>query len=261
MGRGERYGALVVRVLILGGTTEASELARALDGRSDLDVVTSFAGRTATPRAPAGRTRIGGFGGPAGLAEYLREAEIDVLLDATHPFAAHMRHHAATAGGAAGIPRVRVERPPWVATAGDEWIKVSDLAAAAREVVGRGRVFLTIGRTELDEFGAYDDVWFLVRSIEAPDPLPMKRVSVVLDRGPFTVESERSLMTGHAIDVLVTKNSGGRAAAAKLFVARELEIPVVMVERPTNPSGPIVETVAAALGWLSEVVPEVDQSG
>lgn len=259
--RCERYGSPMARALILGGTTEASELARALDDRVGLDVTTSFAGRTPSPRASAGRSRVGGFGGADGLADYLRRNDVDVLLDATHPFAARMRWHAAEAAVSAEIPRIRVERPPWVATADDQWVAVGDLAEAARAVAGRGRVFLTVGRTALDEFAACDDVWFLVRSINPPEPPGLAGAHAILDRGPFTVEGERALMIEHGIDVVVTKNSGGTAAAAKLSAARELGITVVMVERPPNPIGRRVDTVAAALDWLTELGFGIDQSG
>lgn len=259
----------MVAVLILGGTTEASELARALDERTGVDVVTSFAGRTVSPRAAAGRTRVGGFGGASGLARYLQDEAVDVLLDATHPFARQMRWNAADAADSAGIPRLRVERPPWRPgdfadrtadrTAG--WTVVSDLAAAARAVTGPGRVFLTIGRTELGAFAGCDATWFLVRSIDPPDPLPLPRAVGIRGRGPFTEERERALMTEHSIDTLVTKNSGGTAAVAKLAVAEALGVPVVMVERPPNPPGPLVETVTAALVWLADADVELDQSG
>src|SRR5262245_11322586 len=182
------------RVLILGGTTEASALSRALAPRDGLDVVTSFAGLTDEPRAPAGRTRVGGFGGAEGLANYLRAERIDVLVDATHPFAAQMRWNARTAADEIGVPRIRVERPAWRAQPGDAWISVPDLDGAADTVQAHRRVFLTTGRKELAPFAECRDTWFLVRSIERPDPMPLAQAEVVLDRGPFTVEGERALL-------------------------------------------------------------------
>ena len=241
------------RVLILGGTTEATALARALGDRPDLDVTTSFAGRTSSPAAPAGRTRVGGFGGVPGLARYLRASGIDVLVDATHPFAARMRWHAFEAAGTVGVPCVRVERPGWSAGAGDRWIRVADLPAAARAVVEGGyrRVLLTTGRTELAPFAACAGVWFLVRSIERPDPQPLPDASVVLARGPFTLAGERALMTSHRIDAVVTKDSGGEATASKLAAARDLGLPVIVVDRPPSPPGPLVRSVDEALAWLA----------
>jgi precorrin-6A/cobalt-precorrin-6A reductase len=240
------------RVLILGGTTEAAALARALGDRPDIDVTTSYAGRTSSPTAPAGRTRVGGFGGAAGLAEYLRDEGVDVLMDATHPFAARMRWHAFEAAGVVGVPCVRVERPGWSASPGDRWVRVADLAAAAPAVIEGGyrRVLLTTGRTELGPFAACSGVWFLVRSIEPPDPQPLPHAEVVLARGPFTVAGERALMREHRIDAVVTKDSGGEATAAKLVAARELGLPVIVVDRPPSPPGPLVRTVDEALAWL-----------
>lgn len=245
-----------VRVLLLGGTSEASALARALDARPGVAVTTSFAGRTSAPTAPAGATRVGGFGGPEGLAAHLRAERVDVLVDATHPFAAHMRWHAAAAAGAVGIPRLRVERPAWQPGPGDSWVAVADLDAAARAVADGGyrRVFLSTGRTELAPFARCAGVWFLVRSVEPPDGLPLADAEVVLARGPFTVEGELALLRDHAIDAVVTKNSGADATAAKLAAARRLGLPVVMVERPDSPPGPLVSSVDAALAWLDEAV-------
>jgi precorrin-6A/cobalt-precorrin-6A reductase len=240
------------RVLILGGTSEASALARALADRDDVEVTTSYAGRTSAPTAPAGRTRVGGFGGAAGLAEYLRADGVDVLVDATHPFAARMRWHAVEAARAVGTPRLRVERPAWEPGEGDRWVRVADLAAAARAVTAGGyrRVLLTTGRTELAPFAACPGAWFLVRSIETPDPQPLPRAEILLARGPFTVPGELALMSEHRIDAVVTKNSGGAATAAKLVAASELGLPVVVVDRPPSPAGPLVRSIDDALAWI-----------
>ena len=245
-----------VRVLVLGGTSEASGLARALAGRPGVEVTTSFAGRTSAPVAAAGRTRVGGFGGPEGLARHLRDASVDVLVDATHPFAARMRWHAASAAAAAGVPRLRLERPAWQPVPGDRWVPVADLDAAAAAVAAGGhrRVLLTTGRTELAPFAACPDTWFLVRSVEPPDPLPLPRAEVLLARGPFTVEGELGLLAAHAIDAVVTKNSGGDATAAKLTAARRRGVPVVIVERPPSPPGPHAPTVADALAWMDTIL-------
>ena len=246
----------LVRVLVLGGTSEASGLARALADRPGLEVTTSFAGRTAAPVAAAGRARVGGFGGPAGLARYLRDESVDVLVDATHPFAARMRWHAAAAATDVGIPRLRVERPAWRPQPGDQWVEVADLDAAAAAVTAGGyrRVLLTTGRMELAPFAACPATWFLVRSIERPDPLPLPDAEALVARGPFTVEGELALLDEHRIDAVVTKNSGGDATAAKLTAARRRGLPVVLVERPPSPPGPHATTVAEALAWLDGVV-------
>lgn len=243
-----------VRVLLLAGTTEAAALARHLDGRDGVELTASFAGRTSAPRQIASRQRVGGFGGAGGMASYLAHERIDAVIDATHPFAAHMRWNAADACDRAGIPRVRVERPPWTATAADRWTHVAHLADAPAAIGGASRVFLTTGRQDLAPFAGMADVWFLVRSIEAPDPMPLANAEVILDRGPFSVEGERSLLADHRIEVLVTKNSGGEAAAAKLTAAAELGVEVVMVDRPASPPGPQVSTVDGAVAWLNGVV-------
>jgi precorrin-6A/cobalt-precorrin-6A reductase len=239
-------------VLVLGGTSEASGLARALAERPGVDVTTSFAGRTTAPVAAAGRTRVGGFGGVAGLAAHLRDEGVDVLVDATHPFAARMRWHAAEAATEVGIPRLRVERPAWEPVPGDRWVPVADLDAAAAAVTAAGyrRVLLTTGRTELAPFAACPTTWFLVRSVEAPEGLPLRDAEVLLARGPFTVEGELALLDAHGIDAVVTKNSGGDATAAKLAAARARSLPVVIVERPPSPPGPWAATVPEALAWL-----------
>ena len=200
---------------------------------------------------------MGGFGGTAGLAAFLRDEGVDVLVDATHPFAAVMRWHAADAAAEVGVPRLRLERPPWVAVAGDRWVRVPDLAGAAAAVTAGGfrRVLLTTGRTELAPFAACPGVRVVVRSIEPPDPQPLADAEVVLDRGPFTVEGERSLMAGRGIDAVVTKDSGGSATAAKLVAARELGLPVVVVDRPPSPGGPTAATVGEALAWVVAQLP------
>lgn len=244
-----------VRVLLLGGTSEASALARALDARPGVAVTTSFAGRTSAPTAAAGATRVGGFGGAEGLTAHLRRERVDVLIDATHPFAAHMRWHAAAAADEVGIPRLRVERPAWQPGPGDRWVEVADLDAAAQAVADGGyrRVFLSTGRTELAPFARCTAVWFLVRSVEPPDGLPLADAEVVLARGPFTVEGEVALLRHHGVDAVVTKNSGADATAAKLAAARRLGLPVVMVERPPSPPGPLVTSVDEALAWSAGV--------
>ena len=247
------------RILILGGSTEASALARHLAPLSGCEVVVSYAGRTRERVATPGEVRVGGFGGVDGLVRYLREAAVDVLLDATHPFAAHMPFHAAAAGEATGVPRLRVCRPPWRARPDDDWRPVPDLAAAAAEVgaLGARRVFLTTGRQELVPFAGVPGVWFLVRAIEPPEPMPLLDATVVLARGPFEEADEVALLTEHRIDAVVSKNSGGSAAIAKLAAARRLGIPVVMVDRPPAPAGPVAPTVDDALAWLAGVAPSL----
>jgi precorrin-6A/cobalt-precorrin-6A reductase len=237
------------RVLVLGGTGEARRLATALV-EAGADVLSSLAGRVADPVLPPGRVRIGGFGGVEGLAEAL--AEVDAVVDATHPFAAGMTANAAAAAAATGRPLLRLQRPGWTAGPGDDWRWVASLAEAAAAVAGREAVFLTTGRQGLAAFaGLAGEV--LVRSVDPPEPPLPARCTVVLARGPFTVEEETALMREHAVDVLVTKDSGGAMTAAKLTAARDLGVPVVLVRRPPLPPGvPVAATVEKALDWLAD---------
>ena len=241
-----------MRVLILAGTSEAAALAEACAGRSGLETISSLAGRTRVPRPLPGELRVGGFGGAAGLEGFLRARAVDRLVDASHPFAAQISRHAAAACHAAGVPRLRLLRPPWRALAGDRWLEVASLAAAARLLPETGqRAFLTVGHKELGAFAGVPRVWFLIRTIEPPAGLALERALYLQARGPFTLADELALLRRHAVDVLVTKASGGDATYAKLAAARSLGLPVIMVQRPPPPAGPVVGSVAAALAWLS----------
>lgn len=238
-------------VLILGGTGEARELAARLAARPGLRVVSTLAGRVRAPRLPAGEVRIGGFGGPAGLAAWLRAEHVTAIIDATHPFAARISSSAAAAAAETGIPMILLRRPGWTAVAGDDWRWVDSLldAAALLPAAGR-RAFLTTGRQGLASFVDVPDTWFLVRCVDPPTgPLP-PRMHLLLDRGPYTVDGELSLMTSHGVDVLITKDSGGDLTSAKLTAARILGLPVIMVRRPPAPAVPMVATVEEALTWL-----------
>jgi precorrin-6A/cobalt-precorrin-6A reductase len=239
-----------VRILILGGTGEARELAAEL-AVAGADVISSLAGRVSRPRLPDGQVRIGGFGGADGLAAYLRAERITNLVDATHPFAETITANAARAAAEAGVPRLVLRRPGWAAE--PSWETVPDIRAAAatvRDWPGEA-VFLTTGRRDLATFAADDRHQFLVRTVDPPDgPVP-PRMTLILDRGPYAVESEYSLMQQHRIGLLVTKNSGGAMTAAKLTAARDLGVQVVMVARPSLPPGSTVAaTVPEVLRWL-----------
>ncbi|MFI0817787.1 cobalt-precorrin-6A reductase [Streptomyces sp. NPDC021098] len=239
-------------VLILGGTTEARRLAAELDGDPALRVTSSLAGRVAAPRLPAGQVRIGGFGGPEGMARWLREHQVDALIDATHPFADTISHNAARAAAAVHVPLLALRRPGWVAGPGDRWHPAASLEEAARLLPDLGeRIFLTTGRMGLAAFAHLTDRWFLVRSVDAPQPPVPPRMEVILDRGPFTLQDEAALLSRHRIDVLVTKDSGAGATAPKLTAARDAGIPVVVVQRPPAPEGvPVARTPAGAIAWL-----------
>ena len=244
-----------IRVLLLGGTEEAAALARALDADPRLHLITSLAGRTKVPATLPGELRSGGFGGADGLAVYLRQEGIDAVLDATHPFAATMSRHAAEACGEAQVPCLHVVRVPWTPVEGDDWIPVPTAGDAAAQLHPGQTVLLTVGRQELAPFAARPDVAYVVRLIDPPsEPLPFRPHALILARGPFALEAERSLLARYRIDVLVCKNSGGSATYAKVAAAREKGIPVVMIERPSPPGGTTVATVDAALDWLAGVI-------
>ncbi|MET7397576.1 cobalt-precorrin-6A reductase [Dactylosporangium sp. NPDC005572] len=235
-------------VLILGGTGEARRLAAALTG---VRVVSSLAGRVAQPSLPPGEVRVGGFGGVAGLTHYLRAERVAAIVDATHPFAARITSNAAAAAAETGVPLLVLRRPGWTSGPGDRWQRVPSLEAAAEAIRDAGRVFLTTGRQSLPAFAHLTAPWFLSRSVDPPEPPLPPNVEVLLDRGPFTVETETALLRARAIDVLVTKDSGGDMTAAKLTAARTLAVPVVMVDRPPlPPSVEAVATVAEALARL-----------
>jgi precorrin-6A/cobalt-precorrin-6A reductase len=237
------------RVLILGGTGEARRLATVLveDG---IDVLSSLAGRVADPVLPPGEVRVGGFGGAAGLVAWLRAEPVAALVDATHPFAATMTASAAEATGVTGTPLLRLQRPGWTPQPGDDWRWVDSLAEAAAAASGFGHVFVTTGRQGLGAFaGLPGEV--LVRSVDPPGPPLPQRTTVVLARGPFTVDEELALLRERRIDVVVTKDSGGGMTSAKLAAARELGLPVVVVRRPPAPTGvPVVATVEEATAWV-----------
>lgn len=243
----------VLKLLILGGSGEAAGLARALAGDARYDVTLSLAGRTAAPAQLPGKLRKGGFGGAEGLARTLAEDRFDIFIDATHPFAIEMKRNAIEAARATGVRFLAVRRPAWVPRESDRWIlveSIEDAAAALGEVPQR--VFLTTGRVELAPFkAAAPQHSYVLRSVEAPAPEELPpRVELITARGPFKLEDEKALLAAHAIDVIVTKNSGGTATSAKLDAARALGLPVIVVERPELPEAPSVETVEDALLWL-----------
>jgi len=253
----------MARVLILGGTSEARQLAGRLAGRGDLQVMLSLAGRTASPALQPVPVRSGGFGGPTGLADYLATQRIDALIDATHPYAAVISANAAEAARKTDVPFVALRRPPWIAVAGDRWTEVRDVRAAVQELgpIPR-RVFVTIGRNELAPFRDAPAHHYLIRSVDPVDlPLPLPHVSYVIGRGPFGEADDRALMEAHRIGVVIAKNSGGTATYGKIAAARALGIDVIMLRRPAAPDGPAVESVDAAIGWLDHALTSATARG
>ena len=244
------------RILVLGGSTEASELIHLMCANApDIELVLSFAGRTSTRNAapPGVDVRVGGFGGIDGLTNHLRTGSYTAMIDATHPFAARMPFNAAAACASVGIPLLRLARDAWAAQQGDQWIPAVSMPDAAQRVKDNGarRVLLTIGRQELQPFGQCD-AEFVVRSIDPPDPAVLPDATVLLARAPFTLDGEIAVLRTHRIDLVVAKNSGGTATRPKLDAARQLAIPVVMVARPPAPPVESVATAEAAMIWLAD---------
>ena len=221
-------------MLILGGSTEASALAAALAGRSDVAATLSLAGRVREPAPQPLPMRVGGFGGIEGLAAYLRDERVQLLVDATHPFAATISGNAREAARRAGVPLLDAGRPAWVPEEGDLWTEVDTMADAAA-ALGEAprRAFLTVGRLQLAAFAAAPQHRYLVRSIDpVGEDHGLAAACFVTARGPFSIEDEAALMLAHRIDVLVTKNSGGTASVAKIEASRRLGLPIVLVRPP-----------------------------
>jgi precorrin-6A/cobalt-precorrin-6A reductase len=240
----------------MGGTGDAVRLAsRAID-LPRLEVITTLAGRTNHPKSIAGIVRVGGFGGEAGLVEYLQSEHIDFIIDATHPFAAQISWHVAGAATKLGIPRVMLLRPAWTRLPEDNWIEVESIEAAVQAIPASAeRIFVTIGRQQLAPFAVLTDRWCLMRSIDPPNPnILLPPGQLLLDRGPFSLEQERELLSKYQIQAIVSKNSGGDATYAKIIAAREWGLPVVIVQRPIVPAGKIVADVAGAIEWLIDLL-------
>ena len=248
-----------VKVLLLGGTSEARMLAARLDGDDRFTVETSLAGATENPLPVAGESRRGGFGGTVGLVCYLRAVSVDIVIDCTHAFAAKISRNAAEACDQTRTERLVVQRPPWEKTEGDHWLEVSDVSEAVESVAQRGRrVFLTIGRQGIAAFSDCRDAWFLIRSIDQPkQTIEVENYQLLQARGPFDFVSEKALLETNRIDLIVTKNSGGADTYAKIEAARVLGLPVVMIRRPTPPAGTVVPSVNEALAWLDGRYAEV----
>jgi precorrin-6A/cobalt-precorrin-6A reductase len=246
----------MARLLLLGGTREAVELAERVAGDPGLHAITSLAGRTHLPAQIPGEVRVGGFGGAKGLGRFLADQAIDLVVDATHPFATRIAHNAAQACGEAGVPRLKLLRPAWRRLAGDRWIEVTGASGAAAALPGLARrFFLTTGRGDITAFASLAELWFLVRLVTLPEtPLPLARHELICARGPFDEAAEIALMQDHRIQALVAKNSGGVMTYAKIAAARRLGLPVVMIRRPRVLPGETVETVETvdqALAWIA----------
>ncbi|WP_314945051.1 cobalt-precorrin-6A reductase [Bradyrhizobium cosmicum] len=238
------------RALILGGTADASLLAAEI-ARAHVEAVYSYGGRTRAPSDQPLPTRIGGFGGVSGLADYIRREGITHVIDATHPFAAEMSRNAIEACAEAGTPLIALERAPWTKAPGDNWIEVADVNAAVAALPDApAKVFLAIGRQHIAPFASKPQHTYTLRFVDPPEaPLPFA-AEVIVSRGPFTLEAELDMMRMRGIARIVARNSGGDGARAKIDAARALSLPVIMISRPKLPERLRVESVAEIMQWL-----------
>jgi precorrin-6A/cobalt-precorrin-6A reductase len=243
-------GSAMTRALILGGTSDANLLAAEI-ARAGLDAVYSYGGRTRAPAEQPLPTRIGGFGGAEGLADYFRQERITHVIDATHPFAVEMSRNAVAACAETETPLIALERAPWVRTPGDNWIEVADIAAAAAALPATAsRVFLAIGRQHIMPFGEKPQHAYTLRFVDPPEgALPFK-ADIIVSRGPFTLDGELEMMRTRGIAWIVARNSGGDGARAKIDAARALGLPVIMISRPQLPERLRAESVADVMAWL-----------
>jgi precorrin-6A/cobalt-precorrin-6A reductase len=246
----------MTRILILGGTTEARLLAERLAGRAGLDVTLSLAGRTVAPARQPVPVRSGGFGGAAGLADYLAREHVDVLIDATHPYAGGISANAWAAAQMSSVRFVAVHRPPWIAVAGDRWTEVENVRGAVRALGATPRrVLVALGRNEIAPLVEAPQHFYLIRSVDPVDPpLRLPHATYVTGRGPFVEADEIALMRTHRIEVVIAKNSGGGATYGKIAAARALGIEVIMLRRPPVPDAPSVATVDEAIAWLDHAL-------
>lgn len=238
----------MANLLVLGGTGDSVKFVQKLSQIApEINVTTSLAGRTKKPQNLLGNTRIGGFGGVNGLAQYLIDHRIDFLIDITHPCAGQISENAFLACQIAKVPHLIFCRPQWEKDNQDQWIEVFSLEQAPSVIPpGNKRIFLTTGRQNLSPFIPLTDFWFLIRSVDPPD-VQIPNSKVILDRGPFTLENELKLLIEYQIDTIVTKNSGGEATYPKIVAARQLKLPVIMVQRPPLPPGNLVTNLEAGI--------------
>jgi precorrin-6A/cobalt-precorrin-6A reductase len=251
------------RILILGGTIEARLLAGKLAARADLSITLSLAGRTTRPAAQPAPVRIGGFGGAEGLARYLRGEDVDLLIDATHPYAARISRNAHEASHLAGVPAFALRRPAWEPVAGDRWRFVENAEEAVAELGQAPRhVFLALGRQELGPFEEAPQHSYLIRSVDPVEPpLAVPDAIYILARGPFAEEDELRLLSEHRIDTIVAKNSGGDATYGKIAAARGLGIEVILFRRPEASDMPSVGSIVEALEFADHLLASVKKRG
>ncbi|MBT4890597.1 MAG: cobalt-precorrin-6A reductase [Rhodospirillales bacterium] len=241
-------------VLILGGTSLALELAKSVQGMAVRSIY-SLAGRTTPKSLPDMEVRVGGFGGVDALSQYLRAENITAVIDATHAYAAQISVNAQMACENTSVPLLRLQEAPWRQEDGDNWITVLDVAAARDEAAKiASRVFVSTGRQSVADFVSDPRCWWLLRVVPTDETLPaFQNGEYVYERGPFDLTDELALMREHSIETIISKNAGSKATYAKIIAARELSLPVIMINRPESGSTLQVGTVPDAIGWLVSV--------
>ncbi len=240
-------------LLLLAGTFEARQVVRGLAERG-VDTIASLAGETRAPEPLAIPTRTGGFGGRAGFETFLEQGNISAILDATHPFAAKISHRTAQVARQRGLPYCQLLRPAWRAGPGDDWTHVADESEAAKHIPAGARVLLATGRKSLERFAQLSDCDVILRVVDPPaEPFPYPNGRYLVARPPYRLDDERALLAELRVDFVVTKNSGGTVAYAKLLASRELGVRVLMIDRPPQPEGCRVATVKEALNWVDQL--------
>ncbi len=248
----------MAKFLILGGTAEGLRVTKVVSELSGIDTIYSLSGATKSPKLPNCRTRVGGFGGVEGLLQYLGKEKFDGLVDVTHPYASQMANHAALACEESNIPRIKFVRPAWIKVSGDDWRGAQNLEEAAESIPEIAqRIFLATGHKDLPVFKSLSERWFLVRLVDAPKAeISLDKYQLILGRGPFNLETEIKLFKTHKIDAVVSKNSGG-STYAKIEAARNLGLPVIMIDRPKPPKGLVVGSLGGIKNWVKKITSAV----
>ncbi|RLJ59856.1 precorrin-6A/cobalt-precorrin-6A reductase [Litoreibacter meonggei] len=239
-----------MNILLLAGTSEARDLAQALVARGHA-VTASLAGATRAPRNLGCDTRIGGFGGEQGFRDWLASHPVDLVIDATHPFATRISERTARICDDEQIVNLQVLREPWSPSGEDNWVFIDHPNQAPDIIAAGSTVFLATGRQTLEQFEGLSSCYLICRQIDPPDgPFPFENGKFLVGRPPFSIEDEVQLFTELGVDWLVVKNAGGQMSRSKLDAARQMRMPVLMINRMPPPDGPMVTTVEAALEWL-----------
>ncbi|PTX56073.1 precorrin-6A/cobalt-precorrin-6A reductase [Litoreibacter ponti] len=244
-----------MKILLLAGTGEARDVARGLVARGH-QVIASLAGATRAPKDLGCETRFGGFGGDAGFEAWLDRNPVDLVIDATHPFAHRITDRTARICAARGLGYAQLLRPAWEQRDGDRWTFIDHASEASDHISPGARVFLATGRQTLEQFAGLSQSYLICRQIDPPDgPFPFPNGEFLIGRPPFSVVDEVALFQRLKIDWLVVKNAGGEMSRSKLDAAREIGLRVLMLNRPAMPDAPKVDTVDALLEWVDAYHP------